>query len=119
MIRYEYQNKMCIVWRFRTYWYQTDCPLGLIFTLGSAKPRTPDIVPKYYNTMGTWSAYGLYLNWGFLLQRTCWKERFSIMSMITCLISPREAALAALVRANRARYLDIMMGYCRIGRQSG
>lgn len=36
-----------------TYWYQTERPSGLIWTLGSAKPRTPDIVPKYYNGQNT------------------------------------------------------------------
>jgi hypothetical protein len=71
--------------------------------LGSAKPRTPDIVPKYY------SVQSLYFLGKDIL--TCWKDRFSIMSIMTCLTSPRATPLAALAKANRdTMYFDIVGG---------
>lgn len=44
---------------------------------------------------------------------TCWKERFSIISMTICLTSLSEAALAAPARARSATNLDIVAAETR------
>jgi hypothetical protein len=85
-----------------TYWYQADFPVALlIFTFGSANPRTPGKVPKYYRCKSG--------HLGQLHALTWLNERFSNMTIMTCLTSLRDAAFAAVASASSSTvYADIV-----------